>query len=80
MDRKAVKVKWLDPYSIDEWKPIKELDYKITHIESFGYEVHVDEKVTCFTLNWDEEQESVSCTMVVPNECIIEYEYLDVEE
>lgn len=80
MDRKAVRVKWLDPHSVDEWTQVKHLDYKVTFIESFGYEIHVDDKMACFALNYDEDQDAVSCAMMVPNECIVEYEYIDVED
>ena len=77
MDRKAVWVKWLDPHSVDEWKPVKELDKSITYIESFGYEIHRDDKVTVISLNYDKAEESVSCTTIIPDECVVDYKYVD---
>lgn len=80
MDKKTVKVTWYDPHSIDEWKPIKDIDYSITFIESFGYEIHRDEDVSVIALNYDHDQKAVSCTMVIPDICIKKYEYIDVED
>ena len=75
----TVRVTWYDPHSIDEWKIIKDIDYSVTFIESFGYEIHKDDKVTVLALNYDEDQKSVSCTMIIPDVCIKDYEYIDVE-
>jgi hypothetical protein len=77
MDRKAVKVRWLDPYSIDEWTSISEKNEEILLIESFGYEIHRDEKGVTIALNYDPENEKMSCATVIPEECIKEYRYLE---
>ena len=80
MDYKAVKVTWIDPYSIDEWREVSKTDYKVVIIESFGYEIHIDDDVAVFALNIDTEENKVSCTMIVPHECIKKYEYIEFED
>lgn len=79
MDRKAVKVKWCDPYSIDEWTAVGEGREPVLFIESFGYEIHRDQSVTVIALNYDPENDKMSCATVIPEECIKEYKYLERE-
>jgi len=77
MDRKAVKVSWVDPYSIDEWTSISDTSEEILLIESFGYEIHRDDKAITIALNYDPENDKMSCATVIPAECVKKYEYLD---
>lgn len=77
MDKKIVMCKWVDPYSIDEWTSITDARESVLHIESFGYEIHRDENVTVLALNYDPENEKMSCATVIPNECIKHYEEID---
>lgn len=76
MDRKSVAVKWVDPYSIDEWTSIGDGREPVLHIESFGYEVFRDENITVIALNYDPDNEKMSCATVIPNECVKEYRYV----
>ena len=83
MDRySAVKVTWYDPYSVDAWEEITPSDYKTALIESFGYEIHRDEDKSVVALNIDLGDEhskpKSSCTLVLPDCCIKEYEYIHV--
>lgn len=77
MERKAVRVKWLDPYSIDEWTTIPTEPEPVLWIESFGYEIHRDDTVTVIALNYDPENEKMSCATVIPNACIKSYEVIN---
>jgi len=80
MDRKTVRVKWVDPHSVDAWTELKDLDRSVSIISSFGYEIQYDDDVAIVALNLHESEDSISCTMIIPAQCILEYEYIDVEE
>jgi hypothetical protein len=79
MDRKAVKVKWVDPYSIDEWTATDDYKEQPLMIESFGYEIHRDDKLAVIALNYDPENDKMSCTTIIPEECIKEYRIIEDE-
>lgn len=80
--KKPVRVSWYDPYSIDEWTSLSSLEKERPMlVESFGYELHRDDDVTIITLNLDLEiGPQASCTTVIPDCCIKDYEVFDVEE
>ena len=73
MERKAIKVRWVDPYSIDEWTAVDDFKEEPLIIESYGYEIYRDESVTVLALNYDPTNEKMSCATVIPNECIKDY-------
>jgi len=80
MDRQTVRVQWVDPHSIDCWEDIASISHSITIVESYGFEIHRDDEITIIAANIDLSAEKVSCTMVIPNECIRDYEYIDIEK
>jgi hypothetical protein len=76
---KAVYVKWLDPYSVDEWTTFEKLkEMKPMSVETIGYEIYFDEVTTIIALNIDHELgPQASCTVVIPNCCIEEYREIE---
>jgi len=80
MDRKAVVVSWVDPFSHDGWCEVDQLQLEVLVIQSIGFEVYRDESVTVIALNTDYENNKVSCATVIPNECIRDYRVIDVEK
>lgn len=81
-EMKVVHVKWLDPYSVDEWTDLNKLEgYEPMIVESFGYEVHRDKSVTILSLNVDHEiGPQASCSIVIPECCIKEYRVIEGDQ
>lgn len=64
-------VKWIDPYSVDEWTSEKNFD-NLT-IESFGFEIKSTEKNITLALNVDYENDTISCVVIIPKSAITYY-------
>lgn len=65
-----VYVEWSDPTSMDDWTPAKEVRHEANTIKTCGFLVHNKESCLVVALNLDEDEDSVSCCMIIPK-CII---------
>lgn len=86
MDRKisVEAIFWIDPHSIDEWRNIEDIDLSHIAMRSVGQVIREDNNSILMSLNYDPENESVSCSMVIPKHTIVKreivYVYEDEEE
>lgn len=77
MDRKdqIIGVVWVDPYSIDEWTDIDELDIEEHICKSVGIVVAESSQSIALSAAVGYDQESgiydAACTMIIPRRCIL---------
>lgn len=67
-------IKWIDHFSVDEWKQVEDIDAAPAPVESVGWIVKENEAVVVLAVNAcsKSEETEVSCTMVIMRSCIIE--------
>ena len=72
MDRKDLgKITWIDPHSVDEWVPRDHHDLEMPNkVITVGRLIIDADKYVVVSLNWAEDTDEVSCSMVIPKRCI----------
>jgi hypothetical protein len=69
---KPLFIIWEDAVSIDEWTSMSDINIdKPTLIHTVGLLVEENDKRLAVAVNYDDENESVSCVMIIPKNMII---------
>ena len=71
-----VFITWVDPHSVDPWESYKLVQRHTKLIESVGWQIHRDDETTILAVNWDGENEDVSCSMIIPRVCEKSYKVI----
>ena len=75
---KLLYVEWIDPHSVDSWTEIEELVKKAFKIISCGIFVYEDDEIVILSLNKSTDKDEVSCTMIIPKECIRKRKWIKI--
>jgi len=65
---KLLYIEWVDAESGDAWAPLKDLkEEREPHlIKTLGFAVKETKKFVTLAMNWDQDADSASMTMVIP--------------
>ena len=73
-----VFVSWVDPHSVDEWSEVDEVEMKHPLIHSVGYLIKQTKDTLVIALNYDQHDEKISCSMVLPMSCVREIKQVKI--
>ena len=81
MDRKVVRVIWVDPHSVDEWTSPDTSSLEYPHkVETIGRLIKDEPRFIVVSLNIGlEDDPDVSCSIVIPRECIVKMDEVQIE-
>lgn len=63
-------IEWVDAESIDAWTEIDNLSQTLPTIKTVGFIVKQTKDLLTIALNYDADNQSVSCVMKIPNQWI----------
>ncbi len=72
-----VYMQWVDPWSVDAWTETKDLDDDAPLICSIGFLVKETKSSYALALNFNSEEDEVSCTMIIPRNAVKVLEYVE---
>lgn len=68
---RIVRIDWIDPHSVDEWTTIHDHDWSLTKtVTTIGRLVRETSDAFVISLNHAADDDSISCTMVIPKICV----------
>lgn len=79
MDWQVEVIEWVDPHSVDPWTELKDLELDPCKIISVGQVIKETKSVVVLSLNFQATENNVSCTMIIPKECIKKRRKINVE-
>lgn len=82
MDRKVSVelIEWTDPYSIDEWTPLKDFCSKINKVITIGQLLDETPTEIVVALNYSPIDDHASCIMVINKTTIVRRRKIDVDK
>lgn len=68
--KRAVYIEWHDPYSIDEWSDLEEIEMNRSLVKSVGFILKESETHYLFSSTYDEGEDRTCCVIVLPKRVI----------
>ncbi len=72
-----VYMQWVDPWSLDDWTQVKDIDQEAPLICSIGFLIKETKHSYALALNFNPEEDEVSCTMIIPRNAVKVLEYVE---
>jgi hypothetical protein len=77
MNYPTVHIQWVDPWSIDEWTGVEDIQDDAPVICTTGYLIKSTKKAYVVALNFNPDAEQVSCCIIIPRNAVRKLEHVE---
>ena len=71
-----VYIRWVDPWSIDEWISIEDVEDDAPLICTVGFLIKSTMKSHVVALNFNPDSDEISCCMIIPRDAVRKLEHV----